>query len=233
MVRGFEDKLALDRSPAMVRKVRVSLSAILADAQERGLVGQNVARGLRARRQRGKEARADKRQKGKLKVGVDFPAPDEIRAILAPSRPLEAAHHDGDLYRASGFRAARLALGRRRSEARRVARASKGRLLQRHRSPEVGSGERVVPLPPTLITRCASTVSHAPRGGLISSSRTASATSRFTQHIVQRGLQPAQIAAGVVTKTGKAKYPGLHALQAFLRQLVHQSPRRRRARTAA
>src|SRR5262249_40394985 len=44
MVRAFEDKLALDRSLVMVRKARVSLGALLSDAQERGLVGQNVVR---------------------------------------------------------------------------------------------------------------------------------------------------------------------------------------------
>jgi integrase len=82
MVRDFEDKLALDRSPAMVRKIRASLSSILADAQERGLVGQNVVRALRARRPRGAEARADRRQKGKLTAGVDIPTPAEIRAIV-------------------------------------------------------------------------------------------------------------------------------------------------------
>ena len=37
-VRSFEDQLARDRSPAMVRKVMHALGAILADAQERGLV---------------------------------------------------------------------------------------------------------------------------------------------------------------------------------------------------
>jgi integrase len=83
MVRAFEDKLALDRSPAMVRKARVSLGALLTDAQERGLVGQNVVRALRARRRRGKDARAAARQNGKLKVGVDIPSPNEIRAIIA------------------------------------------------------------------------------------------------------------------------------------------------------
>ena len=54
MVRHFEDQLRAKRSPAMVRKVLGSLSGILADAQERGLVSQNVVRGLRARRLRGK-----------------------------------------------------------------------------------------------------------------------------------------------------------------------------------
>jgi hypothetical protein len=63
MARGFEDRLALDRSRAMVRKVRISLGALLTDAQERGLVGQNVVKALRARRRRGKEARTDSRQR--------------------------------------------------------------------------------------------------------------------------------------------------------------------------
>jgi integrase len=34
-------------------------------------------------------------------------------------------------------------------------------------------------------------------------------------NIVTRGLAPAQIAAGVVTKDGGPKYPGLHALRHF------------------
>ena len=34
-------------------------------------------------------------------------------------------------------------------------------------------------------------------------------------NIVHRGLAPAQVAAGVVTKDGKAKYTGLHSLRHF------------------
>ena len=92
MVREFEDKLARGdmpegakpqpRSPAMVRKVRVSLSSLLSDAQERGLVSRNVVRELRRGRQRGAERRNEKRHKGKLKVGVDIPTREEIRAIV-------------------------------------------------------------------------------------------------------------------------------------------------------
>jgi integrase len=82
MLRTFEDKLREDRLPAMVRKVIGSLGAILADAQERGLVRQNVVHALRKRRTRGKERRADRRQKGRLKIGIDIPAPDEIKALI-------------------------------------------------------------------------------------------------------------------------------------------------------
>src|SRR5262249_50723095 len=48
MVRGFEDALRKGgRSPAMVRKVRVSLGSIVTDALERGLIAQNVTKGMR------------------------------------------------------------------------------------------------------------------------------------------------------------------------------------------
>jgi integrase len=94
MVRDFEDKLRAGtfppgstqkcepRSAAMVKKVRGALGSILADAQERGLVARNVVRDLRAKRRRGKERRAERRQRGKLKVGVDIPTPEEIRTIV-------------------------------------------------------------------------------------------------------------------------------------------------------
>jgi integrase len=95
MLTTFQNKLReLGRSPTMVRKVRISLGALLADAQRRGLVGQNVVHTL-PRSLRGKEARAAARQKGKLRVGVDIPSLDEIRAIIAAAsnerRPLQ--HH--------------------------------------------------------------------------------------------------------------------------------------------
>jgi integrase len=48
-----------------------------------GNVAQNVVRDLRKRRRQGKERQAEKRQKGKLKVGIDLPSPDEIKCIIA------------------------------------------------------------------------------------------------------------------------------------------------------
>src|SRR5262249_44682948 len=96
-VRDFEDKLASGvppagadtaeaRSPVMVRKVRVSLGSLLAEAQEQGLVARNVIRELRSNRRRGQERQAERRQRGKLKAGVDFPTQDEVRAILAAAK---------------------------------------------------------------------------------------------------------------------------------------------------
>ena len=96
MVREFEDRLARGdmpegaapepRSPAMVKKVRTSLSALLSDAQERGLVSRNVVRELRRGRKRGKERQAERRQKGKLKIGVDIPTREEVKAIVEAAK---------------------------------------------------------------------------------------------------------------------------------------------------
>ncbi|TIO01963.1 MAG: site-specific integrase, partial [Mesorhizobium sp.] len=70
----------------MTRKVLGSLGSLLSDAQERGLATRNPVKDMRSRRRRGNERQADKRQKGKLKVGVDIPTREEIKAIVAAVR---------------------------------------------------------------------------------------------------------------------------------------------------
>jgi len=93
VVRQFEDDLlsgnpppsakeGTPRSTAMVKKVRAALSMMIGDATERGLVNRNVVRELRSRRKAGNERKTDRRQKGKLKIGVDIPTTDEIRRII-------------------------------------------------------------------------------------------------------------------------------------------------------
>ena len=64
----------------------VSLGSLVSDAQERGLATRNPVRELRGARRRGKERQADKRQKGKLKVGVDIPTREEIKAIVGAAQ---------------------------------------------------------------------------------------------------------------------------------------------------
>src|SRR5262249_55673789 len=79
LVRGLEDRLRRDgRSPVMVRIAGRRLAAILADAQERGLVAQNVVSSMRKHR---RSSRVE--GNGKLEIGVDIPTPDEMRTIVA------------------------------------------------------------------------------------------------------------------------------------------------------
>ena len=91
LVKDFQRLLSQDgRSPQMVMKVTSSLGSLISEAQENGLVSQNVVREMqqRKRHQRGQA----KRHKRKLEIGKDIPDKDEIRAILTTAsgrwRPL-------------------------------------------------------------------------------------------------------------------------------------------------
>jgi integrase len=210
-VREFEDRLRIDRSPAMVKKALSSLGMILADAHERGLVAQNVARGLRARR-RG----ADKRQKGKLKVGVDIPSPAEIRTLVASLggrwRPLFLTA----IF--TGLRASELR-GLRWSDVD----LKRGELHVRQRVDRFGevgalkseSAERIVPLPPLLASALREWRLACPKGPLGLVFPNGAVGPENMSNILQRGLQPAMIAAGLTEKGGAAKYTGMHALRHF------------------
>ena len=179
MVRGFEDALRKDRSPAMVRKAVGSLGAILAEAQDRGLVAHNVLRGLRPRR-RGQQARVDKR-KGKFKIGVDIPSPEEIRRLIAHLDPrwrplLLTAIFSG--LRSSELRGLRWAdVDLKRGEIHVRQRADCYRTIGRLKSE---AGERTVPLPPMVVNTLREHRVACPKGNRISSSRPAPATSRAT-----------------------------------------------------
>jgi len=98
-VREFQDRLWQDRSPAMVRKILVSRLGILAAAQDRGLVAQNVVRNRRSH----KNGLVDARAKRRLEIGVDIPTPAEVQNIVA------GGGRDGAMLLAAtfaGFRAA-------------------------------------------------------------------------------------------------------------------------------
>jgi integrase len=121
-VREFEDRLRLDgRSPAMVRKILTSLGSLLSDAQERGLVSRNVARELGARRKKGVDRRADRRQKGRVKVGVEIRWPRGNQSHRGGATgPLTTYHSDCDIYRPSRVGTSGVALVRRGSQERRA-----------------------------------------------------------------------------------------------------------------
>ncbi len=130
----------------MVRKMIGSLGSLLADAQEQGLAARNAVRDLRRNRRRGKDCNAERRQKGKLKIGVDIPTPDEIKAIIANAkgrwRPLLIT---ADLHRASRLRAARAPMEGRRPQGERASRPAARRQVQRDRQAQVGRWRARVP----------------------------------------------------------------------------------------
>lgn len=229
-VRAFEDAL-LDgssdgkkRSPAMVRKIMVSLGSLLADARERGLIGTNVVRDMRGRRSAA-DSRAERRAKGKLKIGVDIPPPNEMRLILGALtgrwRPI--------------LMTAALT-GLRASELRGLIWANvdlqKGTIHVRQRAdrfkkigrPKSEAGERSVPIPPTLqeiLTSWKKSVT-ASKLGLCFPNLQGEPEAHGPIAIA---FQVAQVRAGVTTTTTEldadgnsitvARYKKLHSLRHF------------------
>jgi integrase len=240
-IREFEDRLrsgmpALGapegkaRSTAMMKKIRTSLGSLIADAQERGLVARNVVRELRSARRRGGERRAERRQKGKLRVGVDIPTRDEIKALVGALhgrwRPvLLTAIFTG--LRASELRGLRwddVDLTKRELHVRQ--RADRYNQIGK---PKSEAGERTVPLD-TLVT-------NALRQWKLASKTkdlvfpTSNGKVDYLANIIRCGLKPAMVRAGItvaaldrdgkplVGKDGRPalrpKYTGLHTLRHF------------------
>lgn len=232
-VRAFEDKLRAEgRSPTLTTYVVRSLGALLADAQERGLVVRNSVRELRGRRRKGRDGQRDARG-GKLKVGVDIPTPAEIRAIV---RAL-----DGNRWRPLLLTA--ILTGLRASELRGLTWSDvdlkKAELHVRQRAdryhaigrPKSAAGERTVPLSVELLRTLREWKLACPKGDLDLVFPNAEGNVEWHANIVNRGLVPVQLTAGVarlaLDDAGKpvedehgkpvlvAKYPGLHSLRHF------------------
>jgi len=214
-IRNFEDKLRQKGlSPVMRRRIIISLGSLLADAQERGHVAQNVVRSLRASR-KGKDRR-ERRENGKLRVGVDIPTPDEIARIAAQLkgrwRPLLLTAIFTGL-RASELRGLRWEdLDLKRAEVHVRQRADKYNEMGRLKSQR---SERTVPLPPKLVSVLREWKLQCPKGELGLAFPNGAGNVENIQNILVRGFHPVQQAAGVVTKGGKPKYTGVHALRHF------------------
>jgi integrase len=224
-VRAFEDELReAARSPAMIRKVLVSLGSLLADAQERGYTSQNVVRDMRGRR-RG-EKRGEKRHKGRLKVGSDIPTRDEVRALVTALdgrwRPLLLTAIFSGL-RASELRGLRWSdVDQKQREIRVHQRADRFGEIG---SPKSETSERNVPVPPLVFNALKEWKLACPKGDLDLVFPNGLGKVEQLNNIVRRGLQPSLVAAGVTVKTGEiddmgdpvivAKYTGMHALRHF------------------
>lgn len=223
VIRAWQDELRKGgRSATMVRRVTVSLGAILADAQNRGLVVRNPIAELGRRRSPG--SRTERRQKPRLRYGVDIPTTDEVRAIVAAAsgryRPLLLVGIFAGL-RASELRGLRWA----------DVELDKGRLHIHQRAdryaemgaPKSEAGRRTVPLPPLVVNSLREWKMACPKGELGLVFPNGAGNVENLGNITRRGLWATQIAAGVVRDTGErddagkpimaARYTGMHALR--------------------
>jgi integrase len=202
------------RSAVMVRRIIVSLGTLISDAQASGLVARNVVRDLRLRRNIGKDRQASKRQAGKLKIGVDIPSRTEIKAVVGKLegrwRPilLTAIFTGLRSSELRGLQWSDVDLDRRELHVR--------QRIDRYNqmgAPKSSAGHRTIPLPPLVVTTLSEWKLNCPKGNIVFPT----STGNYLNHsnVVQRGLGPVQIKAGVVDADGKAKYPGLHSLRHF------------------
>jgi integrase len=201
MLTTFQDKLReLDRSSTMVRKVRISLGALLADAQRRGLVGQNVVHAL-PRSLHGKEARAAARQKGKLRVGVDIPSLDEIRATIAATNDSDGLRPPvalTDIF--TGLRISELRglpwdnIDLKRAELHVRQRADRYNKIGPLKTV---AAERITPLPPTLVSKLRKWKLACPHSELNLVFPAADGSVESYVNITRHALNPILLAAGV------------------------------------
>lgn len=238
-VRSFEDRLRTKGcSPTMTKYVVRSLGGILADSQERGLIVRNPVRELRSRRRH--KADGSDRRRAKLKIGVDIPTPSEIKAIVGAAkdrwRPLLLTAIFAGL-RASELRGLRWAdVDLKKAELCVRQRADRNKRMG---LPKTSAGERTIPLPPIAVNTLRAWKLACPQTELdlcfptTIRNRRGRPGGKIQDHanIVERGLKPTMIAAGVtapmVDDNGKAvhysdgrpalqaKYTGLHALRHF------------------
>lgn len=240
-IRDFEDRLRAEgRSPAMIKKVIGSLGSILSDAQERGLTVRNSAKEMRGRRKGDK--RHEGRHRARLRVGEDIPAREEVKAFVAVLegrwRPLLLVAVFAGL-RSSELRGLRwqdvdldaktISVRQRADEFGDIGR------------PKSEAGERTIPVPPLVMNALKEwklaynrpTAGRDERGKVIREDAKpwhlvfANGSGKVESHanIVNRGLIPAMIDAGVAIETAgrdeegkpilKAKYTGLHSLRHF------------------
>ena len=199
----------------MIRKIIGSLGSLLADAQEQGLAARNAVRDLRRNRRRGRDQHAERRQKGKLKVGVDIPTPDEIKAIITNVkgrwRPLLVTAIFTGL-RASELRGLRWKdVDLKANELHVRQRADRFNEIGK---PKSAAGERVVPFGKFVTNTLKEWKLACPKsdGDLVFPNGAGKVES--LANIINRGLIPAQVAGGVDVD-GKAKYTGMHSLRHF------------------
>ena len=211
-VQDFADGLRQDgMSPAMVKKILASLGAIISEAMDRGLVARNAVKEISGRRKR-----KNKRTAVKLKVGRDIPEPGDVSAIIANAkgrwRPLLMAAAFTGL-RASELRGLRWAdVDLKASKLHVTQRADK---FHKIGVPKSDAGKREVPFGPMLCNTLKEWKLACPKGALDLVFPNTRGNVEALPNILQRGLMPTVVKAGLVDAAGKPKYTGMHCLRHF------------------
>lgn len=197
-VETFKDTLLETRSRAMAAKVVRGLASVLADAQRRGLVAQNVAKPVKVVR--------SKRDRAKIVI----PPKDDLRKMLE-----EAAKLDNEN---PGLRPRLLTViftGLRSSEIRALRKVDvdlkKAHITVCQRADQWGvigppkseAGRRTIPIPPMLVSELRAWMLRAPKSekGLLFPNSEGGVM--LHSNMLRREYWPLQVRAGLTRRTGK------------------------------
>lgn len=209
-VEAFRDELLRTRSKAMASKIVRALSSVLADANRRGLVAQNVASEVRVVR--------SKRDKKKIEI----PTTAELKAMLAGAgsdlKPLLMMA----IY--TGLRASELRGLRWKDVNLKAGTVTVSQRADRYCEigpPKSDAGHRTIPLAPALVAALKEWKLACPIGELGLAFPNTKGGVQIYQHLLRRKFFPLQIAAGICDEVGKTEEGapilkpryGLHALR--------------------
>jgi integrase len=202
LVYDFHTKLREGgRSLAMRRKVLTNLKTMLSFAQGRGLVAQNVARGVRIK--------VDKRETtgGPLRAGVDFPTMAELNALIENAtgrwRPfiVTAIFTGMRLSELRGLRWSDVDLDAGQIHVRQRADA-----WRKIGAPKSKAGKRDIPLAPIVVNTLKQWQTECPRGELDLVFPNTLGNVETMTNIHARCWVPLLLKCGFTDEAGKARY---------------------------
>ncbi len=218
MVEAFKDSLLETRSPAMAGKALSGLSSILTEAQRRGLIAQNVARGVRIVR-----SSRDRKK-------VVIPPREDVKAMLTEAEASvdQPALHPMLLTVAlAGLRSSEL---RGLPKADVDLKAAEITITQRADQwgtigpPKSAAGRRTIPIPAALVSVLRKWMLRAPKSDLGLLFPNSEGGVRLHSNLLNREYWPLQVSAGLTRPTGavdeegqaihRAKYD-FHALRHY------------------
>lgn len=194
MVEQYRDDLVATRSRAMAGKAVRALSMVLAEAQRRGLVGQNVAKGVKVVRQ------------GREKAKIEIPTKPELKALLAATteddKPLimtailtglRSSELRGLRWADVNFKKATISVTQRADQWGKIG------------PPKSAAGFRTVPISLALVTVLKAWKLRVTKSPLDLVFPTSTGTPQLHQNMLRRKFIPLQVRAGVTRPKLDAK----------------------------
>jgi integrase len=205
-VEAYVDALLETRSQAMAGKAVRALSSIITEAQRRGLVAQNVAKGVNVIR--------SSRDKKKIII----PVKQDLRAMLDTAEAEQPDFYPIVLtvaftgLRASEMRGMRIIdVDLRRAELTVCQRADQWGVIG---VPKSEAGNRTIPIPPILVTVLRAWILRSPKSPLGLLFPNSEGGVRLHSNMLNREYWPLQIAAGLSEPTGKRDEEGTAIVRA-------------------